>query len=130
MNEIIEILLNGMSFGTFLGMFLCALAGVLVFFMMQVYNSVKNDKRTPDKFSFKYLLLTSGPRIVIGFICIWAAIAYYGELSVKLLNAPEPLNITGLISFLMGIGIDSLIKGILELGKNSTKLVQKAVNGS
>jgi hypothetical protein len=130
MDEVKEILLNGMSLGHFTGMFLCALAGVLVFFMMQVQNSIKNDKRTPDKFSFKYLLLTSGPRIVIGFICIWAAIAYYGELSVKLLNATEPLQITGLISFLMGFGIDSLIKGILELGKNSTKLVQKAVNNT
>jgi hypothetical protein len=95
--------------------------------MMQVYNGVKYDKRTPEKFSFKFLLLTSGPRIVIGFICIWAAIAYYGELSVKLLNAQEPLNITGFISFLMGIGIDSLIKGLLELGKNSTKIVKNVV---
>jgi hypothetical protein len=107
---------------------MCALAGVLVFFMMQIYNGVKYDKRTPEKFSFKYLLLTSGPRIIIGFICIWAAIAYYGELSVKLLNAAEPLQITGLIAFLLGIGIDTLIKGILELGKNSTKLVRK-LNG-
>lgn len=128
MKEIIEILLNGMTPGHFAGMFLCAMAGVLVFFMMQVYNGVKYDKRTPEKFSFKFLLLTSGPRIVIGFICIWAAIAYYGELSVKLLNAQEPLNITGLIAFLLGIGIDTLIKGILELGKNSTKLISK-LNG-
>ena len=128
MKEVIEILLNGMTPGHFAGMFLCSIAGVLVFFMMQIYNGVKYDKRTPEKFSFKYLLLTSGPRVIIGFICIWAAIAYYGELSVKLLNAEEPLRITGLIAFLLGIGIDTLIKGILELGKNSTKLVGK-LNG-
>ena len=126
--EVVEIILNGMKFSHFIGYFLVALLGVVVFFMVQLWSSIKYDKRSPDKFNWIYFLKTATPRIVIGFICIWAAIVYYSDLSVKLLNSDVPLKLTGFIAFCLGVGIDSLIKGILEIGKHSTKII-KSVNG-
>jgi hypothetical protein len=124
-----EIILNGMPFGKFAALLLCSLAGVLVLFMKQIYNSVKKDKDTPDKFNFVYLLKTSGARMVIGLIVICFSIAYFGDMSKLIFGIAVPLEINGFVALLLGISIDAVIKGILDYGKDSSKFLINKMNG-
>jgi len=112
-----EHFLNGMPVGQFFGNLVWALAGVLVFFMIQIHDAVKFDKRTPDKFNWLYLLKTSGTRIVVGFICIWVTIVYFGDVMKMLGVVSESIKITGWFSFIIGVAIDGLVKGILSMAK-------------
>jgi len=127
--EVLGIILNGMKFSHFVGYYIVALLGVTVFFCNQLYSSIKNDKRSPDKFSWTHFWKTAPFRIIMGAICIWAAIAYYGDLSVILLRAKEPLQITGFAAVILGIGIDTLIKGFLDIKKNSIQVIKSANGG-
>jgi len=119
MKEIIEILLNGMSVGTFFAMLLAALLGVVVMFATDVIKAVKTDSTTPDKFNFKYMLITGSARITVGLIVICFAIVYFGEMSKMVFGIEAPLAMNGLVAFFIGVGIDAIIKKVVSFGKFS-----------
>jgi hypothetical protein len=124
-----EIILNGMDPKFFMSMLFCALAGVLVLFMKQVYNSVKKDNTTPSKFSWRFLIFDSGPRMVIGFIIICFSIAYFGDMSKLIFGIEIPLQINGFVALLLGISIDTVVKGVLDYGKDSGKFLINKITG-
>jgi hypothetical protein len=132
--ELIDILLNGMSVPFFLAMFILALLGVSVFFVREIINAIKYDKRTPEKFDFKSMFKMSALRIFIGLVAICVSIVYFGEMSKLMFQVEEPLEINGFVAFSLGIGIDRLLDGILGWGKDGGKFLwdqgKKAINGN
>jgi cell division protein FtsW (lipid II flippase) len=116
-----EILLNGMSINFFIAMLLCALAGVLVFFLSDVNDAVKYDNRSPNKFNFWYMLRTSGARLLMGLIVLCFAIVYFPDMSKLVFQVEEPLQINGFVAFVMGIGADLIVKKVVGYGKRPTQ---------
>jgi hypothetical protein len=119
MKEIIEILLNGMSTTYFWAMFIMAFLGVIVMFTTDVIKAVKTDNTTPDKFSWKYMLITGAARIIAGLIILCVTIIYFGELSKMVFKIEIPLVMNGAVAFFIGIGIDAIVKKVVSFGKFS-----------
>ena len=123
--ELSKHLLNGMPVGFFLAMLLISFLGVLVFFLSDVANSVKNDKRSPGKFDFWYMIRTSFARLFVGLICLAICIVYFSEISQMLLQIEEPVKMNGAVAFLLGIQIDVIVKKIVGYGKDGGKAIKK-----
>jgi hypothetical protein len=121
--EVGKILLNGMAVEFFLAMYGLAIAGVLVFFLRQVYSAMKYDIRTPTKFHFGTMLKMSALRMVIGLIVIAVSIIYFGEISKIVFQIQEPLQMNGAVAFMLGVGIDKLVDGMLGAGKEGGNFV-------
>jgi hypothetical protein len=122
-----EILLNGMELDFFFAMLLCALAGVLVFFLSDVQQAVKHDVDTPAKFNFWYMLKTGGARLLMGLIVLCFALVYFPDMSKLVFQIEKPLELNGFVAFLLGIGIDVIVKKIVGYGKSPTKYLFKKV---
>lgn len=125
MEQLKEILLNGMSLPFFLAMFILAILGVMVFFAREVIHAIKYDNRTPEKFNFKLMLKMSALRIFIGLVIIAVSIIYFGEISKLVFQVENPLEINGFIAFSLGLGIDRLVDGVLGWGKDGGVFIAK-----
>lgn len=123
--EISKHLLNGMPVGFFLAMLLISFLGVLVFFLSDVANSVKHDRRSPGRFDFWYMIKTSFARLFMGLICLAICIVYFSEISQMALKIEEPVEINGAVAFLLGIQIDVIAKKIIGYGKDGGKAIRK-----
>lgn len=122
-NEIIDILLNGLSLPFFLAMYISALVGVLVFFIREVLQGLKYDNRTSTKFNWKTMWQMSALRILVGMIGIAVSIVYFPEMSKILFQVEQPLEINGALAFIMGMSIDRVVDGLLGIGKDSSTYV-------
>ena len=125
--EITKHLLNGMPVGFFLAMLLISFLGVLVFFLTDVVNSVKNDKRSPGKFNFWYMIKTGFARLFVGLIVLSVCIVYFGEISQMILNIEEPVNMNGAVAFLLGIQIDVIVKKIVGFSRDGGRVIKKMI---
>lgn len=133
MEQLKEILLNGMSLPFFLAMLILALLGVGVFFAREVIHAIKYDNRTPEKFDFKTMFKMSALRIFIGLVVIAITIVYFGEISKLVFQVEQPLEINGFIAFSLGLGVDRLVDGVLGWGKDGGVFIvnqgKKIING-
>lgn len=124
-DQVTKILLNGMEVPFFIAMFIAALLGMLVLFLTDVNSAVKRDKSTPGKFSFLYMLKTGASRIIVGLIVISMSIIYFGEISTIVFQIEVPLEINGIVAFLLGLGSDTIVKKVVKYGKDGTIVIQK-----
>lgn len=125
--EITKHLLNGMPVGFFLAMLLISFLGVLVFFLSDVAHSVKNDKRSPGKFDFWYMVRTSFARLFVGLICLAVCIVYFSEISQIVLQVQDPVKMNGAVAFLLGIQVDVIVKKIVGFSKDGGKAIKKMI---
>lgn len=130
--EIIKELLNGMSITHFLAMYIIAISGVLVFFLIEIIKGLKYNLLTPKKFDLKVLLITSGIRMLLGAILIAVAIVYFNEIfnfflghQLDVLDAR--IDVTGGIAFIIGISIDKLIDGVISYTRESNKIIKERI---
>lgn len=122
--EIAKILLNGIELPFFIAMFIWALAGILVLFLTDVNTAVTKDKTTPPKFNFWFMVKTGAARIIVGLIVISVVIIYFGEISQIIFKIDFQLQINGAIAFLVGLGIDTIIKKVVHYGKDGTIIIK------
>jgi len=122
--EIAKILLNGMELPFFIAMLIAALLGASVLFLTDVGTAIKRDKTTPGKFNFWYMIKTGGARILVGFIVICVTIVYFGEISKIIFQIETSLEINGVVAFLIGLGIDTIVKKVVKYGKDSTIVIK------
>ena len=106
-----------MPVAKFIAMLILAVLGVVVFFAKEVLNAVRYDCRTPTKFNFGMMFKMSALRIFIGLIIIPVAVVYFGEMSQMIFQIHEPLEINGFVAFMLGMGIDRLVDGVIGYGK-------------
>ena len=125
--EITKHLLNGMPVGFFLAMLLISFLGVLVFFLSDVAHSVKNDRRSPGKFNFWYMIKTGFARLFVGLIVLSVCIVYFGEISQMILNTEEPVNVNGAVAFLLGIQVDVVVKKVIGYGMDGGRAIKKMI---
>ena len=112
--EIFTTLLNGMAPTYFLAMYLAAWLGVLVFFLGGLFSAIKHDPGTPQKFDWKTFWQLSGLRFVIGGIGMAFAIIYFKDFSKLLFQIDTGLDVNGMVAFLIGLSVDSIISGLLK----------------
>jgi hypothetical protein len=127
--EIVEILLNGMSFEKFIGFYLIGATGALMFFLSSVYNAIKKDITTPMNFSWKYFM-RGMIRIILALISLSFAIVYFSDFSKHLFNLSDGqiVELNGFSALLMGVGIDDLWKKLLSAGASGAKAGEKMMN--
>ena len=113
MDEITKILLNGMGLSFFFAMLICAFAGIVIFFTIEVIKAIKYDMRTPKKFDYRTLFKMSLLRMLIAVILVPLSIAYFGDMSKLVFGITDPLEINGFVAFVMGISIDKIIDGVI-----------------
>lgn len=97
-------LLNGLSFTTFVVYFIYMAVGALMHFAWDVFTSTKHDRRTPDKFSFLYMVKTSFFRGLFVVGLIFVAITQHERLFG---SSPSGLNM-----WFIGISLDNLVGNI------------------
>lgn len=124
-NEVTQILLNGMSISFFIAMLIASFLGVLVLFLSDVVMAVKYDSRTPKKFEFGYMFKTGAARLIIGIIVLCVTIIYFGEISRVIFQVEEPLAMNGGVAFLVGLGIDTIVKKAVAFGKVPTEYLMR-----
>lgn len=110
----------------FIAMWIIAMVGVILFFLIGVLRKMNVGSATPNKFSLR-LFLKGVIRVIVSVIVIAFAIIYYPELSVQILGAPEPLEINGMTALLLGLTLDSIIKKIYDLSVDSGNVLYKRV---
>lgn len=109
----------------FLAMYLAAWLGTFVFFLGEVVNSIKYDRRTPDKFNWKDFFKLSGLRLIIGAIAMAFAIVYFGDFSKLIFGVETALKINGLIAFILGLSIDRIIAGVIGYGRSGVNMFKR-----
>jgi hypothetical protein len=126
-NEIKTLLLNGMPFSNFIVFYLVGIAGAVMFYLANVYESIMLDDKTPSKWSWKHFFKGT-IRIVLSLITLAVVIIWFKDLSPFLFNASgievETVDINALSSFIAGIGIDGAWKKILGIKKVGQKIVK------
>lgn len=110
----------------FIAMWLIGMTGVIIFFLIGVTRAIKVDPNTPGKFNAR-LFLFGFIRVVISIVIIAIGVVYYPEFSVKILGAPEPLEINGMAAFLLGLTVDVIIKKLYGIGVDSGKVLYKKI---
>lgn len=119
-----EIILSGMDPAHFIAYFLLMCGGAVVYFGMDVRQSMKKDAGTPVKFSLGFMVRDNLVRLISVLILIAAAVVFYEDFFGAPINAK--------LAFMQGIGIDALMGIALKEGKergplkrNREKLMQK-----
>ena len=111
--EVVNILLNGMSVPYFLAMYLAAWLGVLLFFLGHLLSAIKHNPETPGKFDWPTFWKMSGLRFVIGGVAMAFAIIYFKDFSKLLFNIDTGLQVNGMVAFFIGLSIDNIVSGVL-----------------
>ena len=128
--EVYNLLLNGMPFKHFIVYYVIGVAGGLVFFLGNVYNSIKTDTTTPNHWSWR-AFIKGGIRVFLMLITLAFGIVYFPEISPILFNVTDfemdvaMVDINSKSAFLMGIGIDRLWKALLSVSESGAKAVLK-----
>lgn len=128
--EVYKLLLNGMPFKTFIVFYLSGLAGSLLFFLGNVYKSIKTDPTTPNRWSWR-AFIKGGIRVLLSLISLAAAIIYFPDISPILFNIDNGLELGAMVdinaksAFLLGVGIDRIWKGLLSASESGAKAVIK-----
>ena len=113
MDEITNILLNGMELPFFFAMLICEFAGIVAFFTIEVIKSLKYNSTTPTKFSFKIMFKMSALRFLLAIIIIPFTIVYYPDVMRFILQTDIELQINAFSALIMGISIDRIIDGFI-----------------
>lgn len=139
--EITKLLLSGITPFEFKWLFLVGITGIIVRFLVNLYQGIKKDTGTPYKFQFKFLL-KGVIRLIISLVFLALIIARFQEFSDKFVDieftAPTRLaegveTVAGLTiwtSFFIGLGIDEIVKRFVgESDKQGKKIIARLKNG-
>ncbi len=116
--ELIKEFLGDMPVVRFIALYVFALAGMIMYFAMDIAKAVKTDTSTPKKFSWSILFKRGLPRIVANLIFLAVVVIFYGELSMVLFNAEVPLALDGLSAIIMGTQSDVNVNKFVGLSRN------------
>ena len=111
----IDILLNGMPLHEFVIFYLVAIGGMLMFFLHNLYTSIKTDINTPITFHWRYFW-KGLIRVILSVLSLPAGIVFFGEISLMVFATETPAELNALSALLLGIGVDRLWKGLLGFG--------------
>ena len=127
-----KLLLQGLTSQEFLVFYLVGIGGILIRFLINLSNGIKFDKTTPYKFEFKYFI-KGLIRIIISFAIMAVVVARFHEFSPQLIDmdvifssptrlpagvsADVSANITAGTAFVLGLGIDEVVKRIVSTVK-------------
>jgi len=120
MNEFFEILLDGITYREFVVFYSAGIAGISVRFLLNLSNGINHDKDTPYKFCWQ-LFWKGGGRVFASLIIMIFVVARFPEYSKIFLNienggADAHVNITAGLAFLLGLGIDEILKRVVGGG--------------
>ena len=128
--KIILHILNGMEIDFFFAMLLIGVVGMLIFFAADVRKAIREDSKTPEKFSFKFLLLDKGLNLFIQFVCLCLCIVYFKDITKLIFQVETGLEINGAVAFFLGLGINRIAKDVVNYGLNPSKnLLKNIVTG-
>ena len=116
--ELIKEFLGDMPMVRFIALYVFALAGMIMYFAMDIVKAVKTDVKTPRKFSWSTLFKRGLPRIVANLIFLAVVVIFYGELSMVLFNSEVPLVLDGLSAIIMGTQSDVNVNKFVGLARN------------
>jgi len=123
--KVLEILLGEMTLPYFLAMYLCALGGMILFFIKDVRKGIRMDRGTPVKFNWAVMIRMSAFRIIAGLIALFFTVAYYPEITQLVFGAQEPVQINPISAFISGISVDRIIDVLLGYGQEGKEFVKK-----
>jgi hypothetical protein len=128
MNEVTEILLNGMPINEFISFYLIGAVGALMFFLGNLYKGITQNVDTPMTFSWRYFV-RGLIRVVLALTSLAFGIIYFSDLSKYLFNLQEgqTAELNGFSALLLGIGIDGLWKKLLQVGIEGSRAGAKAI---
>lgn len=122
--EVAGLLLNGMPLKQFIVFYLIAVGGALIFFLHNLYTSIKEDSSTPMTFKWRYFV-KGLIRVVMSLVSLAFGIIFFGEISLIIFATDQPVELNALSAFLMGVGVDRLWKGLLGVSNQTRKAVAK-----
>ena len=114
--NVVEILLNGIPATQFIAFYIAGLVGIVISFGINVSQSVKNDKATPNKFvwvKLKFKLI----RWLTSLLVLAVGIVFNKEILAAGLESASPIELTLWASLLVGMGTDQLGKKLSGLKK-------------
>jgi len=113
-----------MPFKQFIVFYLVAVGGVALFFLHNLYTSIKLDVSTPPTFVWKYFI-KGLIRVVMSLLSLAFGIIFFKEISLIIFATDQPVELNALSAFMMGIGVDRLWKGLLGVSDQTRKAVAK-----
>ena len=99
--QLLEILLNGLTFTQFVAYAVLMLVGAAIHFTLDVEKSVKKDPETPKKFSFRFMIWDNVLRFIGVLLMILVIIPYFDVFMGTELN-PQ-------MALIFGLSIDLVI---------------------
>jgi hypothetical protein len=122
--EVAGLLLNGMPLKQFIVFYLVAVGGALIFFLHNLYTSIKVDSSTPMTFQWKYFI-KGLIRVIMSLVSLAFGIIFFTDISLIIFATDQPVELNALSAFLMGVGVDRLWKGLLGVGEETRRAVAK-----
>lgn len=138
--EVTRILLEGITAKEFVIIFLVGIAGILVRFLVNLVNGIRYDPNTDTKFRFKYFI-KGLVRLLVSFTVMAAVVARFQEFSYLLVDIninsaylaaqghEAVAGITPGSAFLIGLGIDEVVKRFVKEGDKQIKNIVIKRNG-
>jgi len=130
--EVTKLLLSGITQKEFVAFYLMGVTGIVVRFLADLWYGIRMDRNTPYHFQWSYFL-KGFLRVVMSLIVMAFVVARFQEFSHLLvdINFPNPTRvsdgnvpvagITAGSAFLLGLGLDEVLKKLVGLGDRVTK---------
>ena len=116
MENLKDILLNGMETDTFILYYVIALVGVFLFFMGRVYGAINLDPKT--SFTWNWRHFWAGTiKVMATMLLLPLVIIYFSDFGPWMFDLSEgsTIDLNAKSAFLTGIGIDGMIIRIFKL---------------
>jgi TRAP-type C4-dicarboxylate transport system permease large subunit len=106
-NDVLKILLNGISPSQFIAFYIAGLVGTFISFGITVRQAVKKDKTTSPKFRLREVKFKA-IRWITSLLLLAVGIVFNKEILTAGLESASPIELTLWASLLAGMGTDRL----------------------